>query len=404
MFDDERLNLLLRTLAHVAVSVELQPTLDVLLGSLQELVPFDAGGIFVRQPGREVVQGRATRGYPPFPEMPVAAGVVGHVIRTGQSRLVRDVARDAAYVAIRPATAVQLTVPLASPRGVLGAIAVESDAPDAFSDEDLALVTLFGQQAAIVIERALLHEQLMRQSRLNRDMDIARDILQGLTPESAPLMTGLDVAGRSLTAETVGGDAFDFIAYPDQQLGISISDARGKGLPGALLAVAHRAMLHALLSIDLRLPNTFRRISDLLERSLPPGSFVTTFYGIVDVTERRMLYVNAGHPPPLLVRATGQIEPLAVTAPVLGVSRLAPIREGYVEFGPGDGVVMFSDGVTEAGSSPDAFFEAAGVQACLEALWSRPAAEVCQGVLDQAARHAHGTLTDDATVVVVKFA
>ena len=168
---DDRLNLLLQTLAHVAISVELQPTLTILLESLQQLVPFDAGGIFVRETRREVVRAQATYEYPPDLEMPTAAGLAGEVMRTGKSRLVRDVLREPTYVAIRPSTCVQLTVPLASPRGILGAIVLESDRPTAFDDQDLALVTLFGQQATIVLERAVLHEQLMRQSRLDRDMD-----------------------------------------------------------------------------------------------------------------------------------------------------------------------------------------------------------------------------------------
>jgi sigma-B regulation protein RsbU (phosphoserine phosphatase) len=135
---------------------------------------------------------------------------------------------------------------------------LEADSPSAFDDQDLTLVTLFGQQATIVIERALLHEQLMRQSRLDRDLEVAREILKGLSPESAPILPGVDVFGRSLTAESVGGDAFDFIPYPESQIGVSISDAKGKGLPGALLAVAHRAMLHGLVSVELRLRSASR--------------------------------------------------------------------------------------------------------------------------------------------------
>ena len=403
MANDDRLSLLLQTLAQVAISVDLQPTLTILLESLHQLVPFDAGGIFVRETGRAVVRAQATRAYPPALEMPTTAGLVGEVLRTGQSRLVRDVTQEPTYVAIRPSTSAQLTVPLASPRGILGAIVLESDSPSAFDDQDLALVTLFGQQATIVLERALLHEQLMRQSRLDRDMDIARDILKGLSPESAPMFTGMSVFARSVTAETVGGDAFDFIPYPESQVGISISDAKGKGLPGALLAVAHRAMLHALVSVELRLRSTFSRVSDLLARSMPPGNFITSFYGIVDVTERRLVYVNAGHPPPLVVRANGQTEPLPATGPPLGFPRFTPIREAYATFGSGDGLVLFTDGITEEGPSPDEFFEVAGVQACVGPLWDRSAADVCEGIFAEAGRRSGGGFTDDATVVIVKF-
>ena len=249
----------------------------------------------------------------------------------------------------------------------------------------------------------MLHEQLIRQSRLDRDMEIARDILKGLNPESAPMFTGMDVFGRSVAAETVGGDAFDFIPYPEAQVGISISDAKGKGLPGALLAVAYRAMLHALVSIELRPRSTFTRMGDLLARSLPEGNFITAFYGIIDVTERRMVYVNAGHPPPLVVRANGDTETLLATGLALGFPRFTPMREAYTTFGRGDGLILYTDGITEAGSSPDDFFEVAGVQAYVRSIWSRGAADVCQSIVDEAARRSGGTLTDDTTVVVVKF-
>jgi sigma-B regulation protein RsbU (phosphoserine phosphatase) len=303
---------------------------------------------------------------------------------------------------LRESTAAQLTVPLASPRGILGAIVLESDRVSAFDDQELSLVTLFAQQATIVIERALLHEQLTRQSRLRREIEIAGEILKGLTPAASPALPGVQIFGRSLTAESVGGDAYDFIPYPENQFGLSIADAKGKGLPAALLAVAHRAMLHALVSVELRLRATFGRISEILARSLPAGNFVTAFYGIVDIAERRMVYVNAGHLPPLVVRKDGAVESLAVTGPVLGFPHVAPMREAYAVFGPGDGLVLFTDGGSEAGPSPDEFFEVSGVEATVRALWARDAEAVGIGLLDEV-RRGGGVLSDDATVVVMKF-
>src|SRR5258708_3838490 len=402
MPSDERLSLLLDTLAHVAISVELQPTLQILLDGLHTLVPFDAGGFFVRQGEQHMVRARAARGYPGDLEMPASEGIVGEVIRSGRSRLVPDVRRDPTYVAVRPSTAAQLSVPLTSARGILGAISLESDRVSAFDDQDLALVMLFAQQATIVIERALLHEQLTRQSRLNREIEIAGEILKGLTPAAAPALPGVQIVGRSLTAESVGGDAYDFIPYPEHQVGLSIADAKGKGLPAALLAVTHRAMLHALVSMELRLRATFGRMSGMLARSLP-GNFVTAFYGIVDITERRMVYANAGHLPPLVVRKNGTVELLEVTGAALGFPHVAPMREAYAVFGPGDGLVLFTDGVTEAGPSPEEFFDVSGVEATVRTLCTGDAEAVVTGLLDEVVRRGGGVLSVDATVVVMKF-
>jgi sigma-B regulation protein RsbU (phosphoserine phosphatase) len=400
---DVRLTLLLSTLARVAVSVQLEPTLQILLDSLYALIPFDAGGIFIREANGGVVRARAVRGFPADLHRSDAEGIVGAVMQTGSPRLVRDVTQDPTYVPLRPHTVSQLAVPLASQRGVIGAISLESDRGDVFSDDDLALTALFAQQATIVIERALLHEQLIRQSRLDREIEIAREILQRLTPANPPQLPGLEVAARSLTAENVGGDAFDFISYPDAQLGLSISDATGKGLPAALVALAHGAMLHALVSVELRLRATFARISDLLARSVPSGHFITTFYGIVDISQRRMVYTNAGHPPPLVVRANGSIESLTITGPALGFPHVGPLREAYAVFGPGDGLVMFTDGVTEAGRCPEEFLEVEGIQSIVRSVWPCNASRICDELLDEVLRRAHGSLRDDATVVVARF-
>src|SRR5712691_8600017 len=147
----------------------------------------------------------------------------------------------------------------------------------------------------------------------------------------------------------------------------------------------------------------FTRISELLERTVPSGNFVTTFYGIIDVAERRMVYANAGHPPPLIVRANGEFERLAVTGAALGFPRAAPMREGYATFARGDGLVLFTDGVTDVGPSPDEFFDVAGIEATVGHLWARDVNQICSGLLDEVVRRAGRVLPDDATAVIVKF-
>lgn len=230
MATNERLRQLLHSLADVPISVELAPTLEILLESLRQVVPFDAGGIFVLDLRRNIVRAATTRGYAPELEVPHTTGIVGAVIQSGRPRLVGNVAADRDYVRLRESTASQLTVPLMSFRGVIGAVSLESDVSCAFDEQDLGVVTLFAQQAAVVVERAILHEQMLRQSRIDREIEIAAEILDGLRP-LLPDAPGLAVYGRSLVAQSVGGDAFDFIQYSDGQLGGSIADPKGKGLP-----------------------------------------------------------------------------------------------------------------------------------------------------------------------------
>ena len=398
----DRIGDLLAVLSRIAISVEMAPTLEALLDALRDLIPFSAGGIFVVDAGRHVLRAAATRGYPAGLEVPFGAGVVGTVIRSARPRLVPDVRCAEEYVEARASTRAQLAVPLLSARGVIGAISLEHDQRDAFTEQDVGLVTLFGQQAAVAIERATLHEQLLRQSLMRREIEVAAEIVRGLAPATMPQMPGIDVHGRSSAAGSVGGDAFDLLEYADGQLGVSIADPRGKGMPAALLAVAYRSTLRAFVSTDLRLQSMFSRMSQLIEQSMPAGAFITAFYGILEVHERRMVYANAAHPPGLVLRADGVTEWLLATGAPLGVPQ-GGIKECYVNFRPGDGLVLFTDGVTEAGSRPDAFFDLAGIEAAAREKRAQSAAEIGDGILEAAAQHAGGRLNDDATVVVLKF-
>jgi sigma-B regulation protein RsbU (phosphoserine phosphatase) len=183
---------------------------------------------------------------------------------------------------------------------------------------------------------------------------------------------------------------------------VSIADPRGKGLPAALLAVAYRSMLRALIGVELRLRATFTRMNDLLARSMPAGTFVTAFYGILDLAERRIVYANAGHPPPLLLRSNGATEWLSVTGPVLGFPQRHPMREAYVSLSEGDGLILYTDGVTEAGAATGAFLEPAGLERVAQELWAKSAEHIGEGILQEVTRRTQPDAADDATVVVIK--
>jgi sigma-B regulation protein RsbU (phosphoserine phosphatase) len=205
---------------------------------------------------------------------------------------------------------------------------------------------------------------------------------ESLPPAQRPDVPGLQIGGRSLTAATVGGDAFDFILYPDAQLGLDLGRGRqrvagGPRGPGpssdASCARQRRPATAGHLCPHQRSPRRLSPTQHLHHHVLWDRRYPT----------RRIVYANAGHPPPLVLRADGRTETLVTTGPALGFPVSAPLGEAYADFGLGDGLVLFTDGVTDVGLSPDAFFDVTGVEAMARALWSHAPSRICEGLLDE---------------------
>ena len=328
-------------------------------------------------------------------------GIVGEVIRSGRARRVDDVRRERTYLAVRPTTLAQLSVPLASPRGILGAIARQSDRSRRPAS-DLTFATLFAQQAAITIQRVLLHEQLLRESRLSHEVAIAAEILKGLMPTTAPAYPGLQVFGRSRMAESVGGDVFDFIPYPDNELGCPSRRQRarppggsdGRGAPRDAAGAGQRGATPAGdVRPDQRVAGPRRTRTELRHGLLRNPRH----HGAQDGVRKRRPSTPARRAKRRHHRAAFRDRTGA------GVPHIAPMREGYAIFERGEGLVLYTDGVTDVGPSPEEFFEVAGLQSVIKRLWTRDAEAIGNGVIDEVARRGGNELHDDATVVVVKF-
>jgi len=265
------------------------------------------------------------------------------------------------------------------------------------------MLSVFAAQAAVSIERARLTRELLDRRRLEKELAIAREIQASFLPKRAPEVPGFDLAGATQPHDEVGGDYFDFIRVSDSRLGIAIADVSGKGIPAALIMAGFRMSLLAEIRNEFTMRAVMRKVNSLLHESTERDKFVTLFYGVLDWKNRSVSYSNAGHNPPLLLRADGRVQYLLEGGVALGVLPDARYEERPVALQPGDLLLLYTDGVSEAESSTGEQFGTERLERCLKRIAEGTAHEILKGVVDEVTAYAgeHG-LNDDLTLVVVK--
>ena len=399
---------LYRVASRVARSLTVNDVLEDVLDAVAEIVPYHAAAIYLlNRDETSTIRQVAMRGYDPESESSVkiklGTGIVGWVCQTGRGVIIPDVEKDSRYIEAKVTTRSEMAAPLLSGRRVVGAFNLESDKRNAFQDRDLRLLETFASHAALSVERAQLHDELKEKQRLEREISIARDIQQSFQPRKSPDLPGFDLAGINHASEHVGGDYYDFVSITEGHLGLVIADVSGKGIPAALIMASFRASLIAEIRNNYAIRTVLSKVNRLLVQSLEPGRFVTAFYGVLDLAQRRLTWSNAGHNHPILLRAGGKSEELRSTGTILGSFSDMTFKERTTELHSGDLLLLYTDGLVEALSPEGEEFGVSRVEGHLRSFRDRPAAEICRGLL-AALREFVGAkdVDDDVTLVVLK--
>lgn len=316
-----------------------------------------------------------------------------------------------------------LAFPLAVKGNILGVFLVEE--PSALSPGEwggsanrrlrsrrLEIITGICQQVALAIENELLQRERLERERLEREMQLARQIQRTFLPQSLPELPGWELHVLWLTARQVGGDFYDVFELPEGRLGLVIADVADKGMPAALYMTLVRTLLRATVK-EIASPGlALERANDVLVPDAQEGMFVTIFYAMLDPASGELRYANAGHNPPLWVRwRQRKLERLTRSGMAIGVQLGTSIGEERLTLEPGDFLVLYTDGVTEAFSSQEEPFGEERLQAVIEELVLRSsetearaltAAELLDGI-DQAVRRftEQVPLSDDLTLLVL---
>jgi sigma-B regulation protein RsbU (phosphoserine phosphatase) len=252
----DKLRLLLDITNKISRSLDLQEVLNLVMDTLDSLIPYDAAGIFIVNCGETernskdepcVFEAEAVRGYDigelTVLHLKLGEGIIGHVALTGEPIISPDVRNDPMYFNARGETRSEMVAPVISNQEVIGVFDLESDDLNAYSQDDLEVLMLLASQVAIIIEKVMLHEQLVEKKRLEGQLEVARQVQLELLPPSDPVLAGFDISAYNFPTEEVSGDYYDWVRIYDDQIGIVIADVAGKGVPAALLMAFLRASL-----------------------------------------------------------------------------------------------------------------------------------------------------------------
>jgi serine phosphatase RsbU (regulator of sigma subunit) len=272
-----------------------------------------------------------------------------------------------------------------------------------FNAEDLKLLMAVAGQAAIALENAKLHDSLVARAGLERDLRLAHQVQMSFLPKRPPHQPGYEFFAHYESAQEVGGDYYDFIPLPGPRLGIAIGDVAGKGVPAALLMAKVSSDARFCMLTENGPAEAVYQLNALMQEAGMLDRFVTLAVALLDPSAHRVTFVNAGHLPPLIYRAsTGKVEE-GVSRDSggfpLGVADGIPYEAIGVDLEPGDSVALFTDGITEAKNKQEAEFSWEGARAVLNAGPPNPSA-MGQRLVAAVKQHALGCKQhDDITVV-----
>ena len=250
---------------------------------------------------------------------------------------------------------------------------------------------------------ATIRKQAEPVRRRQSELEIAANVQQKLFPRKLRRLESLDYAGRCVSAREVGGDYYDFLEMPGSSIGFVLGDVSGKGVPAALLMANLQACFRSQPPQALLRPaEVLATINQHFFGSTAAERFATLVFAIYDDATRHVRYVNCAHCPPLLLRAGGEIETLDPTATMLGAFEEWSCSEGAATLNPGDTLLLYSDGVTEAGADGGDEFGEARLVHTLRANQSLPAEALVQAIIDDVNEFSGAARSDDVTVVALR--
>jgi sigma-B regulation protein RsbU (phosphoserine phosphatase) len=305
-----------------------------------------------------------------------------------------------------------LVVPMAVKKELLGTIELGPRLGDLpYSREDRDLLQSVAWHMSLAIQNSRFVASMVEEERLRREIDLASEVQQRLFPEGAPRARGLDLAGACRPAQGVGGDYYDFLDLGDEQTGIAVADVAGKGISAALLMSVVQASLRSQARpTGVPLPDLVGAMNDLLYKSTARNRFASFFYAQFDPQSRDLSWVNAGHNPPLLLRAgtngspsNRETELLNSGGLVLGAVSGTTYKQESKRLRPGDVLVAYTDGVTEAWNVDEEEFGEDRLRSLLPTLADQPAARILEGIISAVdAWRGPAPQHDDITLIVAK--
>lgn len=401
----------------IGATVDVDDLLGRIAAATTAVLDCERATVFLVDRDRGELSSRVATGIAGSPireiRFPVGRGIAGEVADTGRGVNIADPYADPRF---NPEfdrqsgfrTTSLLTLPLVGhDGGIVGVIQALNKRGGPFTRRDESLLATLSAQAGVAVARQGLLEAAAVQQRMRRDLEVAREIQQGLLPKLPPALEGWDVAGWSRPADETGGDCYDWLLLPDGRLMVVIGDATGHGIGPALVSAEARALLRGTATQTQDLPSIVPHVNDLLCEDLRDGTFVTAFIGFLDPSTGVLEYASAGHGPILSFSAgSASIAEHATHGTPLGMfPEMAYKPPSRITLLPGDMLLLFTDGFFEWAGPDGTQFGQDRLAAVVGRDRDLPAAGIIRAVYDEAVAFARGTRqADDCTAVIVKRA
>lgn len=405
----DRLELLVGVHQALGESIELQPLLELILERAFDHLQPEEGVIFLRQGENDYLRAAYRSAAEGDSQYVYSTTLISEVAEKGLAALVLDMGTDERFAGAASIQAAGIrslvAAPLMDAEGPLGMIALSSRFQSRnFEESDMELLAALASVASLRIRNVALAEEAAERKRMEQELEMARDIQTSVLPASLPEVSGYELCGANTPSRGVSGDYYKaFVRHEGEELALMIADVCGKGMAAALLTASLEALSAGPIedgqSIEEICGNVCRR---LYERT-PPTKFATVFLSILDLASGSLKYINAGHNPVMLVRADGAVELLESQSVPVGVIPDADFSEEQTPLAPGDLVLMYTDGITEATDPEDNMYGEERLMELVLEHRSEPLDELAQRIDVEVTSFAQGVpFADDRTLVLLR--
>lgn len=391
-------------------TLDLSRLLELILGIALDNTSATAGTIYLLDDQRGEIWSRVVLSDRKIEiRLPLGKGIAGVVAQTGETVNLADVYSDPRFDREIDQhtgfhTSTMLCMPMRNKAGkIIGVFQILNKKGGPFTAEDEEFLEALSVHAAMAVENAKLYQQALEKKRLDGELEVAREIQARLLPVTLPHIPGYEVAATDRPCHEVGGDYYDVLEKHRDCVAFAIGDVSGKGIPAALLMATLHGGLHAQVHSRRPLAERVKNLNRLVFESTAPGTFITFFHGELCPRTGEVTYINCGHNPPLHVDRQGRMTRLEKGGLILGALEDSDYEEGSMTVRPGEMLVLFTDGVTEAQGKKRQQYEEKRLLAVLARSRGLSAQRVLDTVMADVDRFCSGMpQADDITLMVLR--